>query len=69
MATVRTLASTIDLDHRSLSGRGLLTGLATYWKALREGGAAAHEYERLVRRGVPHEDAVVRIFEDHFGRR
>ena len=69
MASVRTLHSAIDLDHRSLPGRGVLTGLATYWKALREGSAAANEYERLVRRGVPHEDAVVRIFEDHFGRR
>jgi hypothetical protein len=69
MASVRTVDGAIDLDHRSLPGRGLLTRLATYWNALREGSAAAHDYERLVCHGVAHEEAVVRIFEDHFGRR
>lgn len=69
MASVRTLDGVIDLGHRSLPGRGLLAGLANYWNALRDGGAAANDYERLVRQGVPHEHAVERIFEDHFGRR
>jgi hypothetical protein len=68
MATVRTLDSAIDLDRPGLPGRGLLNGLATYWEALREGSAAAHDYERLVRRGVAHEEAVARIFKAHFDR-
>jgi hypothetical protein len=37
-----------------------------YWQALREGLAAASEYEGLIARGVPHDDAVRRVFNEHF---
>jgi hypothetical protein len=70
MATVRSLDGALDFEHRSLRGgfpgRSLLAGLATYWSAIREASAAAGEYERLVRRGMPHDEAVARVFEDHF---
>ena len=69
MATVRSLDGVFGLEPRSLAARGVLKSLAVYWSAVSEGAAAAHEYETLTRRGVAHEDAVVRVFEDHFGRR
>jgi hypothetical protein len=66
MATVRSLDGAFDLEPRSLGVRGFLESLTVYWSAISEGAAAAHEYERLTRRGVAHEDAVVQVFEDHF---
>lgn len=73
MATARSLGGTAEFQSRSLRGgfpgRSFLGRLAMYWNALREASAAAHEYERLVRRGTPHEEAVTRVFEDHFDHR
>jgi hypothetical protein len=54
--------------HREMPGQGLLASVATYWKALRDASAALREYEELTRSGIPHEKAVERVFEDHFGR-
>lgn len=69
MATVRSLDGVFGLEPRSAGVRGFLNGLAVYWSAISEGAAAAHAYNALTRRGVPHEEAVVQVFEDHFGRR
>ena len=43
--------------------------VSVYLNAIREGAAAAHEYESLTRRGTSHEVAVEQVFEDHFTRR
>ena len=69
MATVRSVDGAFGLEPRSLGVRGFLKSLAVYCSAISEGAAAAHEYATLTRRGVPHEEAVVQVFEDHFGRR
>jgi hypothetical protein len=69
MASVRTADGAIDFEHRGLPVRRFLNSVATYWNAIREGGAAADHYERLVRHGTPHEEAVIRVFKEHFGRR
>jgi hypothetical protein len=73
MAHVRSLDGTLHFEPRSVRDlfprRSFFTGLVTYWRALRDGSAAAHEYERLVRQGTPHAEAVARVFEDHFDRR
>jgi hypothetical protein len=69
MASVRSFDSVLDLEPRELPARRVLSRLITCWNAIREGGEAAHEYETLVRRGVPHEEAAERVFADHFGRR
>jgi hypothetical protein len=70
MASVRSLDSMLHLEPREIPGRRFLSGLATYLSAIREASAAAHAYDELVRRGTPHEQAVERVFEEHFnGRR
>ena len=69
MATVRSLDGAVDFEHRGFPVRRFLNSVATYWNAIREGGAAADDYERLVRHGTPHEEAVLRVFKEHFGRR
>jgi hypothetical protein len=73
MAHVRSLDGALHFEPGSVRGlfprRSFFAGLATYWRALRDGSAAAHEYERLVRRGMPHAEAVARVLEDHFDRR
>jgi hypothetical protein len=70
MAHVRSLDGAFSFEPRSLHGRlpgrSFLARLATYWSALRDGSAAAHDYQRLVRQGTPHAEAVARVFEDHF---
>jgi hypothetical protein len=65
------LDGTVEFGPRSLRGggfpgRSFLGRLAIYWSALREASVAAHDYERLVRQGTPHAEAVARVFEDHF---
>lgn len=71
MAAVRSLNGALDYQPRSLGAlRGFFKGLAIYCDAIRAGGAAAHEYNALVRGGVPHDEAVERVFDEHFnGRR
>jgi hypothetical protein len=73
MAHVRSLDGAFHFEPRSVRGRfpgrSFFASLATFWRALHEGSAAAHDYERLVRRGTPHAEAVARVFEDHFDRR
>ena len=41
--------------------------LQVYWGALRDGLAASRAYHELMRRGVPHDVAVHKIFNTHFG--
>jgi hypothetical protein len=70
MATARSIDSAIHLESRELPGRRFFSRLSTYLNAIREASAAAHDYETLTRRGVPHDEAVERVFEEHFeGRR
>ena len=69
MATVRSLHGALDFEPRSLGVRRFFKGVGVYWSALREGAAAAHEYETLTRQGVAHEQAVAQVFEEHFDRR
>ena len=69
MASVRTLDGTLHLEPRETPIRRFFSGLTAYLNAIREAGAAAHAYEDLVRHGVPHEEAVGRMFEEHFGGR
>ena len=69
MATVRSLNGALDLEPRNLGVRRFFKGLTVYLDAISEGAAAAHEYETLTRRGMPHEEAVVQVFEEHFDRR
>ncbi|HEY7548859.1 MAG TPA: hypothetical protein VH913_04995 [Hyphomicrobiaceae bacterium] len=73
MAHARSLDSTLHFEPRSVRGpfpgRSFFASLATYWQALRDGSAAAHDYQRLVRQGTPHAEAVARVFENHFDRR
>lgn len=70
MATARSIDSVVHLEPREIPGRRFLSGLTMYLSAIREASAAAHEYETLTRRGVPHDEAVERVFEEHFeGRR
>jgi hypothetical protein len=69
MASVRSLDGVLDLEPRSLGARRFLKTLTIYWNAFGEGAAAAHEYATLTRRGTPHEEAVQRMFEEHFDRR
>jgi hypothetical protein len=66
MASARTVDDAIHFERRGLPVRRFLTSVATYWNAIREGGAAAHDYDRLVRHGTPHEEAVLRVFKEHF---
>lgn len=69
MASINSLNGAIDMEPRGLPVRRLLTALGTYWNAARDGIAAAHDYETLTRRGVAHEEAVKRVFAEHFDRR
>jgi hypothetical protein len=70
MATVRALDSAIAVEPRSgLPGRSFLARLAIYWSAIREGGAACQAYNQLVLNGTPHDEAVQRVFKEHFSRR
>ena len=70
MASVRTLGSALHVEPRAIPGRSFFTGLTTYLSAIREASAAAHAYDEMVRRGTPHDEAVERVFEEHFsGRR
>jgi hypothetical protein len=67
MATVRSLDSALRLEPRDIPGRRFFSGLATYLSAVREASAAAHAYDEMVRHGTPHQEAVERVFEEHFG--
>jgi hypothetical protein len=73
MAHVRSLDGALRFEPRSarglFPGRSFFASFAIYWRALRDGSAAAHDYERLVRQGTPHAEAVARVFENHFDRR
>ena len=40
--------------------------LRTYWNAMRDGLAAARAYHEMTSRGVPHDEAVRRVFDAHF---
>jgi hypothetical protein len=41
--------------------------LGLYWTGICEGLAAARTYYELTRRGVSHDEAVHRVFDEHFG--
>jgi hypothetical protein len=69
MATARSIDSGLHLEPREIPGRRFFSGLTTYLSAIREASAAAHDYETLTRRGVPHAEAVELVFEEHFDRR
>jgi hypothetical protein len=69
MATVRSLDGALDFEARGLGLRRFFNGLTVYLSAISDGAAAAHEYDTLIRRGMPHEQAVAQVFEDHFCRR
>jgi hypothetical protein len=69
MATVRSLDGALDFEPRSLGIRRFFNRLSVYFSAIREGGDAAHAYEVLTRRGTPHDEAVQRVFDEHFDRR
>jgi hypothetical protein len=66
MATARSIDSGLHLEPREIPGRRFFSGLTTYLSAIREASAAAHQYETLTRHGVPHEQAVERVFDEHF---
>jgi hypothetical protein len=66
MAFVKAFDSALELESNKETARRVLQGLANYWTALREGGAAAHEYEKLTRRGTPHAEAIALVFDKHF---
>jgi hypothetical protein len=71
MATAPTLdtAAHLSLQPRELPGRRFFSGITTYLSAIRDASAASHAYNELVRRGVPHDVAVERVFEEHMGGR
>jgi hypothetical protein len=64
MATTKSLDDALHFEPHGLGG--FFKGVAVYWSALREGAAAAHEYEKLTRQGATHEEAVAQVFEGHF---
>jgi hypothetical protein len=43
--------------------------LRIYWNAMRDGLAAARAYHAMTSRGVPHDEAVRRVFDVHFDAR
>jgi hypothetical protein len=69
MATARSLDGVLDFEPRSLGVSRFFKTVAVYLNAISEGAAAAHEYNRLTRRGTPHEVAVKQVFEEHFSHR
>jgi hypothetical protein len=69
MAITKGLDGALQYEPRSLRIRGFVKGVGVYLNALREGAAAAHEYETLTRQGRTHEEAVAQVFEEHFDRR
>ena len=40
--------------------------MRTYWDAMRDGLAAARAYHAMTSRGVSHDEAVRRVFDEHF---
>lgn len=44
----------------------LLAGLRTAWVAIGEGLAASRRYRELTLRGMRHEQAVSKVFSEHF---
>jgi hypothetical protein len=66
MATMRAFDGALDLEPRSLPVRRFFSGLTTYLSAIREARDAAHAYDKMVRHGTSHEEAVERVFEEHF---
>ena len=69
MASVRTLDGALRFEPRETPVRRFFSGFTTYLSAMREASEAAHTYEELVRRGIPHQEAVERMFGEHFGGR
>ena len=49
--------------------RGMLDALRTFFASVRQGIDAAHHYERLTTRGVPPQEAVQIVFQNHFSDR
>jgi hypothetical protein len=69
MASVRSIDTGLRLEPREIPGHRLFAGLTTYLSAIREASAAARAYDALVRRGIPHAEAVERVFDEHFNAR
>jgi hypothetical protein len=69
MSTTKSFDAALDFipgaGHRHTLAR-FGKGLRTYWSALTEGLAAARNYHELTARGMPHDVAVRKIFNDHF---
>src|SRR5262245_52885554 len=69
MSTIKSFDEALDCfpgaGHRHTLTR-FGKGLRTYWGALTEGLAAARRYHELTARGMPHDVAVQRIFNEHF---
>ena len=56
-------------EARELPVRRFFSGLTTYLSAIREASNASHAYDEMVRHGIPHEEAVERVFEENFSRK
>jgi hypothetical protein len=69
MASVRSINTDLRLEPREIPGRRILDGLMTYLSAIGEASAAAHAYNEMMRRGIPHAEAVERVFQEHFSSR
>ena len=66
MSTTKGFNETFSFHAASDLLSGLGSAIHLYWDAMREGLAAAGKYQELTARGVPHDTAVRRIFDDHF---
>ena len=69
MSTIKSFDDALDFypdaGHRPLLSR-LGGALRVYWDALGDALAATRSYHDLTRRGVPHDAAVRRVFDEHF---
>lgn len=69
MSTIKSFDDALDF-YPADDAHSILTRLGrtvrVYWHGLRDGLAAAGAYNELIRRGVPHDQAVHKVFDDHF---
>jgi hypothetical protein len=71
MSTIKSFDDALDFypekgSDSALSRLGRAVHL--YWRGLCDGLAAAGTYKELIRRGVPHDEAVHKVFDEHFAR-
>ena len=70
--STNTIEHTLDLlpaAKRTQPPHGSLNAIRSFFASIREGIDAAHEYERLIGRGMPPQQAVDRVFREHFADR